>query len=115
MLFTPKLKEDGYLQDVAFHLFQVGSRKLNKPESFEQQRWPVLGKQLSVYGFEADPAACAAANAQAQQAGHPWREIHIPRGDRRRGGNRHPLPHPISGLLFVVSTGYDGLRAIRFG
>ncbi|HAN46733.1 MAG TPA: FkbM family methyltransferase, partial [Cyanobacteria bacterium UBA8156] len=78
MLFTPKLKEEGYLQDVLFHLFQVGSRKMDDPESFEQQRWPVLGSQLSVYGFEADPEGCAAANAQAQQADRPWRETHFP-------------------------------------
>ncbi|NJK60225.1 MAG: hypothetical protein HC918_08305 [Oscillatoriales cyanobacterium SM2_1_8] len=78
MLFTPKLKEAGYLQDVSFHLFQVGSRKNDRPEGFEQQRWPVLGKQLSIYGFEADPEGCAAANAQAQQADRPWREKHFP-------------------------------------
>jgi len=76
VLFTRKLKEEGYLEDLRFHLFQVGSRKMDKPESFEQQRWPILGHQLSVYGFEADPEACAAANAQAHD--RPWQEKHFP-------------------------------------
>ncbi len=78
MLFTPKLKEAGHLEGLQFHLFQVGSRKMDGSESFEQQRWSVLGNQFSVYGFEADPEACAAANAQVQQADRPWQETHFP-------------------------------------
>ncbi|MGQ9866018.1 MAG: FkbM family methyltransferase [Pseudanabaenaceae cyanobacterium] len=113
MLFTPKLKEEGYLEGLRFHLFQVGSRKMDTPESFEQQRRPVLGSQLSVYGFEANPEGCAAANAQAQQAGRPWRETHFPEAIAGQVGTAtlHITQFPACSSLYPP----DMIVCARFG
>ncbi|MGQ9866354.1 MAG: hypothetical protein ACUVSQ_08780 [Pseudanabaenaceae cyanobacterium] len=60
MLFTQTLPKAGKLTDLPFTLMQVGSRKIYEEDFFP--RWPVLAPNFTVYGFEADPTACAEAN-----------------------------------------------------
>ncbi|HAN44987.1 MAG TPA: FkbM family methyltransferase [Cyanobacteria bacterium UBA8156] len=74
MLFTQKLQGAGKLTDLHFTLMQVGSRKIYEGDFFP--RWQVLAPHFTVYGFEADPTACAEANQAA--AGLPWHEQHFP-------------------------------------
>ncbi|NJK60670.1 MAG: FkbM family methyltransferase [Oscillatoriales cyanobacterium SM2_1_8] len=74
MLFTQKLQAAGKLADAHFTVMQVGSRKIYEGDFFP--RWQVLAPHFTVYGFEADPTACAEANQAA--AGLPWPEQHFP-------------------------------------
>ncbi len=74
MLFTQTLQGAGKLTDLHFTVMQVGSRKIYEGDFFP--RWQVLAPHFTVYGFEADAAACAEANQVA--AGFPWHERHFP-------------------------------------
>jgi FkbM family methyltransferase len=76
-IFVPNLKEKGYLDNLHFTVFNVGSRKLGIQDDYSSQGWGVFAPNLTIYGFDADADACAEANAELQARGINWREFHV--------------------------------------
>ncbi|APB35059.1 FkbM family methyltransferase [Gloeomargarita lithophora Alchichica-D10] len=78
LVFTPFLKRAGYLDNLTMTLANVGSRRLHATDDLGGQGWSVFAPNLTIYGFDADPEACDAANADVKKQGINWQETHIP-------------------------------------
>ncbi|MEN9254276.1 MAG: FkbM family methyltransferase, partial [Gloeomargarita sp. SZTDM-1c_bins_89] len=76
--FTPWLKRAGYLDQLWVRIGHVGSRPISEADDWGQQGWDVFAPNLEIYGFDADPDACEAANTAVAEKGIPWPEIHVP-------------------------------------
>jgi FkbM family methyltransferase len=77
-ILVQNLKDKGYLDNLHFTVVNVGSRKLGIQDDYSSQGWRILAPNLSIYGFDADEDACSQANAELQQRGINWKEVHIP-------------------------------------
>jgi FkbM family methyltransferase len=80
MLFVPALKQAGLLDGLHVTLVYVGSRKL--PEFGETyDHWAAaFAPRLTIFGFDADRAACDRMNAENVARGITWTERHVPVG-----------------------------------
>lgn len=76
--FIPALKALGHLDQTHITLAIVGSRKLTEEDEFGAGVWNSFAPNLTIYGFDADPDACDAANAQLAAAPVNWVEKHLP-------------------------------------
>ena len=77
-IFSQNLKNKGYLENLHFTVLNVGSRKLGVQDDYGTKGWGIFAPNLTIYGFDADADACAAANAELEQRGINWQEYHIP-------------------------------------
>lgn len=78
-IFLKSLKERGLLDSIQMTVGIVGSRKIGEQDDYGQQGWHYFGKNLTIYGFDADADACEAANAEiAERSDITWNEVHIP-------------------------------------
>jgi len=79
---APILKELGYLEGLLFNVVVVGSRKLGEQNDVSQSLTQTLAPNLAIYGFEADPEACTAINAEIESKRATgeinWYEEHFP-------------------------------------
>jgi FkbM family methyltransferase len=83
-VFLKSLKQSGRLDNLHITVCNVGSRKIEAKDDYGSQGWGIFAPNLTIYGFDADPDACAAANTDIelrQQNGQVnWQEFHIPMG-----------------------------------
>lgn len=77
-IFVQNLKQKGYLDNLHFTVFNIGSRKLGIQDDYASQGWGIFAPNLTIYGFDADADACASANAELQTRNINWQEYHIP-------------------------------------
>lgn len=77
-LFIPSLKKSGHLDKVNITICVVGSRKIVSQDDYENQGWGIFAPNLTIYGFDADPDACSAANDDLKARQINWNEKHIP-------------------------------------
>lgn len=73
-VFVQHLKENGRLKEVEIKVCIIGSRKLSAKDDF----WRIFAPNLTIYGFDADPDACEAANTELESRQINWTEKHIP-------------------------------------
>lgn len=78
VLFLNNLKQGGYLDQIQMTLCNVGSRKLSREDDYGSQNWSYFAPNLTIYGFDADPEACEAANADFEARQADWNEFHLP-------------------------------------
>lgn len=76
--FLTKLKQSGHLDQVHLTICNVGSRKISSNDDYGSQIWGTFAPNLTIYGFDADPEACEAANVDFEAKGADWNEFHIP-------------------------------------
>jgi FkbM family methyltransferase len=76
--FLPNLKKSGHLASIDMTVCNVGSRKLTSADDYGGQGWQLFAPNLTIYGFDADEAACAAANTDFEARQADWHEFHIP-------------------------------------
>jgi FkbM family methyltransferase len=76
--FLPALKQGGFLDRIHLSICNVGSRKLSSEDDYASQSWQFFAPNLTIYGFDADPEACDAANLEFETRGANWNEFHIP-------------------------------------
>jgi FkbM family methyltransferase len=83
-VFLKSLKQSGRLDKLHITVCNVGSRKIEPEDDYGSQGWGVFAPNLTIYGFDADPDACAVANTDIelrQKNGQVnWQEFHIPMG-----------------------------------
>ena len=77
-ILVQNLKNKGYLENLHFTVFNVGSRKLGIEDDYYSKGWGMFAPNLTIYGFDADADACAQANADLEKRGINWQEYHIP-------------------------------------
>ncbi len=105
-LFLSSLKYYGHLEQVQMTVVNIGSRKLGTHDDYGMQEWGIFGQNLSIYGFDADAAACE----QANHSDHPrnWQEKHLPLAMGGRVG-KQPLyltKHPMCSSLYPPNEPY---------
>jgi FkbM family methyltransferase len=76
--FLPSLKKNGHLDAIDMTVCNVGSRKLTSADDYGSQGWQLFAPNLTIYGFDADEEACAAANADIEARQVDWHEFHLP-------------------------------------
>jgi FkbM family methyltransferase len=80
-IYLPTLKRDGRLAQTHITYCIVGSRKGDTAsDAADIGTWNIFAPNLTIYGFEADPEGCAAANAQLAAQNISWTEKHFPVG-----------------------------------
>lgn len=77
-VFVPILKEKGLLDNIEITLGIVGSRKIYEKDDYGASVWNIFTPNLIIYGFDADPDACEAAEAKLAAEQINWKEKHIP-------------------------------------
>jgi FkbM family methyltransferase len=85
-IFLHSLKKYGHLDNLKMTIGQIGSRKLSPEDDYGSQGWDIFGKNLTIYGFDADADATEAANFDIEVRQVPWQEIHVPIGLSSREG-----------------------------
>jgi FkbM family methyltransferase len=79
-IFLKSLKQNGHLENLKMTIAQIGSRKISGDDDYGSQAWSIFGKNLTIYGFDADADATEAANLDLEGRKVPWQEIHVPIG-----------------------------------
>ncbi|MBD2082441.1 FkbM family methyltransferase [Leptolyngbya sp. FACHB-17] len=77
-IFLNALKQNGLLDRIHLSICNVGSRKVSAQDDYARQAWRVFAPNLTIYGFDADPEACEAANLEFEAREADWSEFHIP-------------------------------------
>lgn len=77
-LISNTLKSAGKLDLISLTLCIAGSRKIYRDDDYGQSPWHIFAPNLRIYGFDADPEACDAANAALEAQGITWFERHYP-------------------------------------
>jgi FkbM family methyltransferase len=77
-IFVPSLKKSGHLDNIHVTVCLVGSRKIGDKDDYGSQGWDLFAPNLTIYGFDADEAACQEANAALEKRKINWTEKHIP-------------------------------------
>ncbi len=75
---NPVLKANGKFDDLWLTLCVVGSRKIYTADDFSGSPWHIFAPNLKIYGIDADPEACAQANATLAAQEIDWFECHYP-------------------------------------
>lgn len=107
-VFLPTLKKNGYLSELHITLCNVGSRKLGSHDDYASLGWDLFAPNLSIYGFDADPDACAIANADLEARKITWTERHIPIGLGNTTGTApiYVTRHPMCSSLYPPNEPY---------
>jgi FkbM family methyltransferase len=87
-IFLESLKSHGHLDSLKMTIGQIGSRKLSAQDDYGSQGWDIFGKNLTIYGFDADADATEAANSDIEARQVPWQEVHVPLGISDREGEK---------------------------
>jgi len=107
-VFLSSLQKFGYLDRLAMVVCNIGSRKLDSYDDYGSQGWGIFAPRLTIYGFDADEAACAQANQDLQNRAIAWREHHIPLalGNRRGLQTLYITKHPMCSSLYPPNEPY---------
>ncbi len=76
-VFLPNLQQRKRLTQVHLTICNVGSRKLTDEDDYSLGGWRFFAPNLTVFGFDADPDACAQANSKVRRQGIAWKEDHV--------------------------------------
>lgn len=85
-IWVQPLKASGQIAQLHFTVCIVGSRKILQDDDYGSGNWSLLAPNLTIYGFDADADACAAANADLENRGINWIEKHFPLALARQAG-----------------------------
>jgi FkbM family methyltransferase len=102
-LFLPSLKASGHLDRIYMTIANVGSRKFSADDDYgTTQGWGIFAPNLAIFGFDADPEACASANADIEARQVNWLEAHIPLalGKATSKSNLYVTSHPLCSSLY---------------
>jgi FkbM family methyltransferase len=101
-IFLPSLKKSGHLDQIHLTICNVGSRKISDQDEYAAGVWQYFPPNLSIYGFDADPDACEAANAALAEKQINWTEKHIPLGisDTEGASTLYVTKHPMCSSLY---------------
>jgi FkbM family methyltransferase len=72
--FIEKLKKNGHLEQIHLGICYMGSRD----ENLGAKEWGLFAPNLTIYGFDADKAACDLLNSSLEARNINWKEKHIP-------------------------------------
>jgi FkbM family methyltransferase len=101
--FLPSLKRHGYLDSVDLTICNVGSRKYSYGDDYGKEKgWGIFAPNLTIIGFDADEAACEAANAEFESRGENWNEFHFPYAIAENAGRAtlHMTKAPMCSSLY---------------
>lgn len=100
--FVDTLKARGHLDQIHLRICNVGSRKINPRDDYDNQGWDVFAPNLTIYGFDADADACEAANADLEARHVNWQEYHLPYALSRTSGVQtlYVTKHPMCSSLY---------------
>lgn len=106
--FLPSLKKSGHLNTIHMTICNVGSRKSETEDDYGSQGWDIFAPNLTIYGFDADPEACEAANADIEARQVPWNEIHLPIAFAKTSGIRtlHVTKNPMCSSLYQPNQAF---------
>jgi FkbM family methyltransferase len=101
-LFLPHLKASGHLDRLYMTISNVGSRKHVAADDYGSQGWGIFAPNLAIFGFDADPQACAEANADIEARQVNWLEVHIPLALGREESSQtlYVTAHPLCSSLY---------------
>lgn len=85
--FLNALKQRGILDRIHVSICNVGSRKVSAQDDYANQAWRIFAPNLTIYGFDADPEACDAANLEFEAQAADWNEFHIPIAIAKESGS----------------------------
>jgi FkbM family methyltransferase len=107
-VFLKSLKEHGHLDNLKMTIGQVGSRKISDEDDYGSQAWEIFGKNLTIYGFDADANATEEANADIKAREVPWKEIHAPVGlsDKQSEATLYVTKAPMCSSLYEPNEAY---------
>jgi FkbM family methyltransferase len=112
-IFLPFLKQSDRLNSLHITVCNVGSRKIGEYDDYGSLGWQIFAPNLTIYGFDADPDACDEANANLEERGVNWEEIHIPVGLGKEVGDAklYVTKNPMCSSLYPPNEQY----LARFG
>jgi FkbM family methyltransferase len=101
--FLPSLKKNGHLDAIDMTICNVGSRKSTNADDYGSQGWQLFAPNLTIYGFDADEEACAAANADVEARQVNWHEFHLPLAISNKVGKAllHVTKNPMCSSLYL--------------
>lgn len=115
-LFLPQLKADGKLESVYMTICNVGSRKIVDADDYADAGWKIFAPNLMIVGFDADPDACVAANADFEQRDANWIEVHLPYALSDRAGEATLYITSYPGCISLYEPNHEFLgRFLDFG
>ncbi|MDX2216782.1 MAG: FkbM family methyltransferase [Oculatellaceae cyanobacterium bins.114] len=107
-IFLPSLKSSGRLNQLHIAVCNVGSRKINTYDDYANMGWSIFAPNLTIYGFDADPEACDAANFDLEARQANWTEKHIPLALSDTPGETtlYVTQHPMCSSLYMPNEPY---------
>jgi FkbM family methyltransferase len=105
--FLPNLKRTGRLDSVEMTICNVGSRKLSSADDYGEA-WQIFAPGLTIYGFDADPEACDAANRQFEEKQADWNEFHLPIAiaEKTETATLYVTQHPMCSSLYPPNEAF---------
>ena len=105
----PKLKSNGYLDDLHVTICNIGSRKISETDDYADQGWNIFAPNLVIYGFDADQDACDVANAEFEARASNWQEKHFPLalGKAEEERTLYVTHHPMCSSLYQPEETYQ--------
>lgn len=105
--FLPKLKESGHLARLDMTICNVGSRKISMADDYGEA-WQIFAPGLTIYGFDADPDACDAANQQFEAKNADWNEFHLPVAiaEKSEAATLYITQHPMCSSLYPPNEAF---------
>jgi len=105
--FLPSLKAKGHLERLEMTVCNVGSRKVEGEED-EDKIWHIFGSGLTIYGFDADPEACEAANQEFEAKQADWNEFHLPVAiaEKTETATLYITRHPMCSSLYPPNAAF---------
>jgi FkbM family methyltransferase len=106
-LFLPSLKARGHLDRLDITICNVGSRKLSAEDDYGEI-WQIFAPGLTIYGFDADPEACDAANQQFEAKQADWNEFHLPVAiaEKSETTTLYVTQHPMCSSLYPPNEAF---------
>jgi FkbM family methyltransferase len=101
--FLPILKSHGCLDSIDLTICNVGSRKYSYGDDYGKEKgWGIFAPNLTIIGFDADEAACEAANAEFETRNEGWNEFHFPYAIAEKAGRAtlHMTKAPMCSSLY---------------
>ncbi|WP_445636135.1 Methyltransferase FkbM domain-containing protein [Nostoc sp. DSM 114161] len=107
-IFVKNLKEKGLLDQIHITVCNVGSRKISSLDDYGAGAWNLFAPNLTIYGFDADPDACEAAEAELELKQINWTEKHIPLalGKSVQEATLYVTKHPMCSSLYPPNETY---------
>ena len=106
-LFLTSLKVSGHLERFDMTICNVGSRKLSEMDDYGEA-WQIFAPRLTIYGFDADPEACDAANQQFEAKKADWNEFHLPVAiaEKSETATLYITQHPMCSSLYPPNEAF---------